>query len=375
MVISSIILLTIYSLLILLFVRGLHRLKPLESVKSTASSNFTIVIPFRDEAENLTFLLESISKINYPLEKFEIVLVNDQSQDESVAVIEKFKLANMMLRLNIVDKVEKSNSPKKDAILTAIEHSKFEWILTTDADCIVPVEWLIIIDQLIQKEHPKMIVAPVSYQTQNTLLSKFQQLDFLSLQGSTMAGFGIGKPFLCNGANLCYYKKSFYEINGFKGNENIASGDDIFMLEKMVQKYPDQVQYLKSNKAIVQTKPEDNISSLLHQRIRWASKTSHYNNAFAKAIGSIIFLTNLYLLVLLGLAFFSVISWQHMGLVFVTKFNLDLLILYPTSMFFKQQDALRSYVVSSLLYPFFCITVVLLSLVTTYEWKGRTYTQ
>ena len=375
MIFVSIAISIIYSILILAFVKGFRSLKVFTYENESEKSGFSIVIPFRNEAENLPYLLSSISEINYPKNQFEIILVNDVSHDDSVKLIEKFRDQNTALNIKIIDKEIKSNSPKKDAIETAIKKSNFEWIITTDADCILPENWLRTMNHLIQKEKPKMIVAPVTYKIENTFLSKFQILDFLSLQGATMAGFGIQKPFLCNGANLCYEKASFKEIKGFSGNNNIASGDDIFMLEKMAVKYPDQVKYLKSTDAIVLTRAQQHISGLLQQRIRWASKTSSYKNPFGKLVGMIIFLMNLYIVVLVFLAFFNHISWHHIGLVFILKFNLDFLLLYPSALFFKQEKSLSSYVSSSILYPFFCVTVVILSFFKKYKWKGRTYSE
>lgn len=375
MIFVSITISLIYSILILAFVKGFHSLKVFTYENATEKSAFSIVIPFRNEVENLPLLLRSISQFNYPVNKFEILFVDDDSNDASVQLIKNFKNEHTRLNIKIINNKKKSDSPKKDAIETAIIESKFDWILTTDADCMPPEKWLRTMDQFIQIENPKMIVAPVTYEEDKTFLSKFQILDFLSLQGATMAGFGIQKPFLCNGANLCYQKKCFEEIDGFSGNNNIASGDDIFMLEKMIEFYPDKIKYLKSNDALMITKAQQNISNLLEQRIRWASKTSSYKNSFGKLVGLIIFFMNLYLIILLFLVLGNYITWHHIGFIFILKFNLDILLLYPTALFFKQQKILSSYVFSSILYPFFCVTVVILSLIKKYEWKGRSYSK
>ena len=139
-------------------------------------------------------------------------------------------------------------------------------------------------DNFIQKNKPKTICAPVTYQVKNTLLEQFQLLDFISLIGTTIGAFGIKNPFLCNGANLCYSKKVFFEVKGFDGNNSISSGDDIFLLEKVLEMYPMDVHFLKSKKSIVSTKPEPTLNKLIQQRIRWASKTSATNNWFGKLV-------------------------------------------------------------------------------------------
>ena len=375
MIIISILISLAYSVLILSFVKGFHNVKLFNSDISTTKSDFSIVIPFRNEALNLPELLQSISQIQYPKNKFEIILINDDSNDNFQNIIKDFKLKNKDVIIHLINNKRKSNSPKKDAIELAIQKSQYEWIITTDADCIVPENWLNSFDHFIQKESPKMIVAPVSYETNNSFLEDFQNLDFLSLQGCTIGAFGINKPFLCNGANLCYNKNAFIEVSGFTGNENIASGDDIFLLEKMVNKYPNQTKYLKSTDAIVKTKPEKNISDLINQRLRWAAKTASYNNTFGKLVGFLVFLMNIWMLILLFLATSKNISWQHFGFIYLIKFNIDFVLIYITATFYHQEKSLKKYLISSFLHPFFIVFVVLFSLKKAYNWKGRTFSK
>ncbi len=375
MIAISILISLIYSILILSFVKGFHNIKLFDSDNLSTKSNFSIVIPFRNEALNLPKLLQSISKIQYPKNNFEVLLVNDDSNDSFQNIIEDFKSKNKDIIIHLINNKRKSNSPKKDAIELAIQKSQYEWIITTDADCILPENWLNTFDNFIQKESPKMIVAPVSYKTNSTFLEDFQNLDFLSLQGSTIGAFGINKPFLCNGANLCYNKSAFIAVNGFAGNENIASGDDIFLLEKMVNNYPDQVKYLKSIDTVVTTMPEKNISDLINQRLRWAAKTTSYNNSFGKLVGFLVFLMNIWLLILLFLATFKIISWQHFGFIYLIKFNVDFILIYITATFYQQEKSLKKYLISSILHPFFVVFVALFSLKKAYSWKGRIFSK
>jgi len=375
MMVVSIIILVFYSVLILMFVKGFDQIELFKPELKNPVINFSILIPFRNEAKNLSSLLESIALLQYPNNKFEILMINDDSTDESKAVINDFKRLHNNIELRLFENKRKSNSPKKDAIEIGITNAQFDWIITTDADCIIPKNWLFSFDGFIQKEVPKMVVAPISYKIKNRFLDKFQNLDILSLQGSTIGGFGIKKPFLCNGANLCYNKDAFIKVNGFEGNNNITSGDDIFLLEKMVQNYPDKVKYLKSQKAIIITKPEKNLRNLIHQRIRWASKTSNYSNIFGKLIGITVFTTNALLVLLLFLATFNKISWQHFGLFFLIKFNVDFILLYKTAVFFKQQDSLKVYLFSSILYPFFIVFIALTSVFKGYTWKDRKFSK
>jgi len=373
MIFTSVIISLIYCALILFFVKGFDKIEIYQTQNKPPKANFSIVIPFRNEALNLPNLLHSLAQLKYSKSKFEVLLINDNSNDDFKKIINDFKSKQIGIDLKVIDNIRKTNSPKKDAIDIGIQTSKYEWIITTDADCNLPQKWLNTMDDFIQNESPKMIVSPVTFQAENKFLDNFQALDFLSLQGSTIGGFGINKPFLCNGANLCYSKSAFFKVDGFIGNDNIASGDDIFLLEKMINQFPEKVKYLKSNEVIVTTKPENNLNRLIQQRIRWASKTSAYNKPFGKMVGVIVFLTNAYLILLITLAMLNKITWQHFGLFFLIKFNVDFLLLYKTSTFFNQQKALKTYLISSVLHPFFIVITALFSFKKGYKWKGRTF--
>ena len=373
MIIFSGIILALYCFLLIAFIIGFDKIENFKITKIKSKTKFSIIVPFRNEAENLEELLRSISTLNYPKELFEILLVNDDSVDESVHLIKNFTPENDKLNIKIITNNRRTISPKKDAIQTAILQANFDWIITTDADCIVPENWLNIFDSYIQKHQSKLIAAPVTYIANKTLLEQFQLLDFLSLQASTIGSFGIHKPFLCNGANLCYEKQAFIQVNGFEGNEHIASGDDIFLLEKLFKQYPDKVHFLKSNEVIVKTKPQKSFKELLSQRIRWAAKTTAFTSRFAKFVGITVLLMNLLVVMTLVLFLFNFIFWELLLAIIITKFIFDYILLSKAYRFYKQPLLFRSYCLGSLFYPFFSMFVAIVSLQTTYSWKGRQF--
>src|SRR5690606_27266036 len=226
MILACFIITCLYLILIGSFVLGFDKVKLFKIENSDSKTRFSVIVPFRNEAENLPVLLESISKLKYPSHLYEIILVDDASGDDSVNTIKKilatFKFnQDAPTNITILNNDRKTNSPKKDAITSAIHIAKNEWIVTTDADCQLPEFWLHSFDEFIQKTNAKCIVAPVTYHFNHQhFLNKFQLLDILSLQGATMGGFGLKKPFLCNGANFAYQKIIFKEMNGFDGNTN-----------------------------------------------------------------------------------------------------------------------------------------------------------
>ena len=239
-----------YGLLILFLANGFDQLKAPIRENRDANTAFSILVPFRNEASNLPHLLNSFVALNYPKNKTEIILINDRSGDDFEQVISEFQHDHKDLNVVLIHGESASDSPKKDAIELGVRMASNPWIITTDADCIVSKNWLQAFNSFIGSDAPKMIVAPVTYFLGKGFLNKFQLLDFLSLQGTTIGSFGLegrgfSRPFLCNGANLCYEKKAFSDVDGYQGNKDIASGDDVFLLEKMYDKFQDKVKFLK----------------------------------------------------------------------------------------------------------------------------------
>ena len=362
----------IYALLIFGLMVGSKMLSSTHRKQTKAKTEFTIIVPFRNEVENLPNLVASIAELKYPKEQIFWLFVNDDSTDDSCKVIHDFSEQFPEIQLQILQNERASNSPKKDAIQTAISKTTTEWIVTTDADCILPKNWLYIFDQEITAKQPKMLVAPVTYKTDVSFFSYFQLLDFLSLQATTMGSFGLRMPFMCNGANLAYQKEAFLEVNGFTGNESIASGDDVFLLEKFVQKWADQVMYVKSREAIVETFPVKNTQQLIAQRTRWAAKSSHFSLSTGKIIGVIILLMNISCCMLPILVFTSSV-WKLLSVLFLCKVMIDSIFLLQIMQFTQQKVRPFQLFISCVMYPFFSSFILFRMFFTKYTWKGRTF--
>ena len=372
MTLIALVITLIYISLIGSFVFGFDKIETFQLKDIPIKTKFTVIIPFRNEAEHLPSLLSSISKLNYPKDKFEIIFVDDESNDTSIKLIEAFQ-KKFKIDSKLIGNIRQSNAPKKDAISTGIKKAKYEWIVTTDADCILQKYWLDAFDCFIQSHEAKYIVAPVTYTNVNSFFDRFQLLDFLSLQGTTIGSFGIKKPFLCNGANLAYKVSFFNSVNGFEGNTDIASGDDIFLLEKAIKKAPQQVHYLKNLYATVFTLPEPKLKNLISQRKRWAAKTSKYSNLFGKFTGISVLFMNALIICLLMITIAGIVNPKILAYTFIIKFGIDFLLLFKTVRFFNQEQYLLSYIFSSIIYPFFSVFVAFASIFKGYEWKERKF--
>ncbi|MDC7994069.1 glycosyltransferase [Altibacter sp. HG106] len=333
---------------------------------------FTVIVPYRNEIEHLPSLLGSLKNLEYPHSMFEIIFMDDASDDGSTELIE-----TMLASIPIPSRIEKTpshtGSPKKDAISHAVQLAEFDWIVTTDADCVVPKYWLRAFDAYLQNHSVQLLAGPVFIKGKQNRREQFQTWDGISLQALTMAGFGNKTPLLCNGANLAYAKNAFLQVAGYHGNTHIASGDDVFLLEKMTTQFPGQTAYLKSPQAIVNTAAEEQWSHIIEQRIRWASKTSKQKNWRNPLIGGIVFLANLWFLLglLLSLLFSELFKYY---LVFaILKVLLDPIILWTCAHFFRKRLSISYYLWSALFYPFVTLWVVFKSTTSGYQWKGRRF--
>lgn len=363
----------LYAACMFTLVIGMKRIPefiPAEKIKP--KTRFSVVVPFRDEAKNLPLLLQTIEKLNYPSEMFEIIFVDDDSTDNSKKYIEEV-IKTTAFSIRIIQNKRTSNSPKKDAISEAIKNSNFEWIVTTDADCNLPKNRLKTFDTFIQKSNSVMVCGPVLYKSNGSFLEDFQQLDGLSLLAVTIGSFGLKNPLLCNGANLAYKKDAFFKVNGFSGNENIASGDDIFLLEKMKKVFPKQVKFIKSKEASVSTKPQENWKSIVNQRIRWASKTSKQKNTVSMILGLLVFLVNFSILTIPFFLIFDIKNWGYFLFLLFFKIMVDYAVVRQTAVIFNKKIAVRKFLLQPIIYSVITTIVVLKSFRGNYSWKGRRF--
>ena len=373
MSIISIAIVCAYIILIVYMIIGFKRVPTFKITQKKSTQPFSIITPFRNEAENLPYLINSISDIDYPKELFEIIFINDDSTDSSVEIIHQF-IANSPINITLINNNRFSNSPKKDAITLGVKSATYDWIVTTDADCIVPKDWLNCFSQFIEENNPSLICGPVTYKNVNSWLSHFQNFELLSLLTFTIGAFGNKKPFLCNGANLCYHKTLFEKVKGYTNNNKIASGDDVFLLENALKSDTAKVCYLKAEEVLVQTKTECTITDTLQQRIRWASKTSHYKNGFGKIIGLLVLLMNGLLISLTILSVLNLNQLKILAYCFFIKMICDgLLILISKSVISNAKFSFFYFFLSSLFYPFFSVYVAIQSIFLPYKWKGRRF--
>ncbi|MFC2096206.1 glycosyltransferase [Bacteroidota bacterium] len=360
-------LITIYSLTILLFVIGWLKLKTFYHTSNLNYIPVSIVIACRNEEDNISQLLDSLINQNYPKEKTEIIIVNDHSEDNTRNIITDFiKDYGYIKLLNS----HQNKTGKKEALDIGIKQASSDIIVTTDADCIMRKEWLSSLVGYYINHKPKMLVAPVTFKSSINIFKRLQTLEFLSLIGSGAGAIGINRPIMCNGANLLFEKSIYLESNL---QNDLASGDDIFLMLQAKSKDKKCIHFIKSKESIVITNAAKNIRSFFHQRIRWTSKSKSYRNFDIIFAAFIVAITNLFIA---GSLVYSMINFSNLFLffsLFITKSVIDLLILIPITNFVNQQNLLWLFLPLQLIYPFYIIIAVILGLLGNFNWKNRKY--
>ncbi len=373
-----------YFLLLLLFVqivlmenyrRWFLKLSIFIPSKKTALTKFSVIIPARNEALNLAQCLLTVLNQQYPVELFEVIVVDDFSTDDTSAVVQRLQqqYPNLqLLQLSQMVYEKQLNSYKKKAIELAIKRATGDWIVTTDADCFVTDQWLINYDNFIQLNNPVFIAAPVKFINSGSFVSIFQCLDFMSLQGITAASVNQGIHSMCNGANLAYSKMVFNEVDGFKGIDNIASGDDMLLMHKVYLKYPDRVQYLHAPSSVVQTLPMATWKDFLNQRIRWASKADKFKDKRIFAVLAFIYFFNLSFFSLPFLAIWHIETWWYLPVMLAAKTIIELRFMLPVAKFFKAEKMLWWFPIMQPVHILYTVTAGWLGKFGNYSWKGRT---
>lgn len=354
----------LYLICIAAFTFGLFNLKErFHSVNKNNLIKVSVLIAARNEEKNIEKLLESLKKQSFPKELFEVIIVNDHSIDNTDEIINDFINKNKELDVKLL-KAEKKG--KKHAISQALHSAINELVIVTDADCVLNDLWIESIVGFYQEEKCKMILAPVLLSPAENLFEKMQVLEHLSLIGSTAGSASIGFPVMCNGANMAYERKAALEVEKFRKDFDIPSGDDMFLLEQFVKCYGhNNVKFLLSKSAVVKTKTCKTIKDFFRQRRRWVSKTKSYTSWKVIVTALIVLFFNLSIISLLVSAFFVPALWSIYILLTLLKFFIDFPLLKNITNFMNQGSLLKWVLPLEIIYPFYVVFTALSGIIFT----------
>ncbi|MCB0731015.1 MAG: glycosyltransferase [Ignavibacteriae bacterium] len=330
----------------------------------------SVIIPFRNEESNILACLKSITSQDYPINNYEVIYIDDNSEDNSLELLEMHsKPDNIKLLRSEFDLADRAH--KKKALKFAIENSKGDIIITTDADCIHGKSWLKIMSEQFD-ENTAFVSGPVEFTSDGSLFSELQKIEFSSLIIVGAGLIGINNPIICNAANLGFRKSVFNEVGGYEDNLNLSSGDDEFLMQKIFRLTDYKIKFCLNSDAISHTNPNKTLNEFYQQRKRWASKGFHYvdNNIVFKLILIFLFYLSIPIQLLLGIFFDSV---------FLILFIINLLLKIGFEFKIVQIDSQRLFRKAKnfhfLLAEFLHIPYIIISGISgifgNYKWKGR----
>ena len=359
----------VYVLIVIYLRKGWSTI-PFFLADKTSDKRVSILIAARNEEENIARTIDAILNQNYPTSQLELIIVDDHSTDRTSEIVRSYGDRGVkLLQLQVGDKL---NSYKKYAITKAIEMASGEIIVTTDADCRMGRNWIRTIMAYFDQNNSFLVSSPVAYSEEKSKFEELQTLEFLYLIGLGAAGIGNGNPTTCNGANLAYRRDVFFEMGGFKGIDNLASGDDELFLHKVAEKYADRIGFCKSREAIVYTDAKPDLASFISQRKRWASKSTKYKDKKVIVLGVCIWLFNLALICsLLGfLLLLPALNWWLLT-AFGLKMLVELLFMIPVLTFAKRSELLKYLPFLTVIHTFYLVYIGVAGNIGKYDWKGR----
>jgi len=323
----------------------------------------SVIIPARNEGKCIGLLLQDLTKQHDY--RFQAIIVDDHSEDDTREVVRHEADRDNRFQLH-----RSGGVGKKEALSQGIDLAQGSIIVTTDADCRVGEDWLAGLRACFVDEHIQMVFGGVRMANQ-TFFEKVQAIEFLSLIGVGAATAAIGLPTVCNGANLAFRKTAFESVHGYQGNLHIPSGDDEFLMKKILQKYPGGLRFVNDPRTVVTTAPNADLRQFINQRIRWAGKWKLHQSGFSKVLAAFIFCFYCAVIVLpIGVLMHWVTPAEGLFL-WSFKLTLEFIFLWQVSRFVRVCWSWRAFILLQVVYPFYATLIGLASNINYFEWKGR----
>ncbi|MDP3115028.1 MAG: glycosyltransferase [Candidatus Cloacimonadaceae bacterium] len=356
-----------YILFVIRFYRGYRDYRPqINNRKKTVS----VIVVSRNEAKNLATLMTTLINQDYQKELYEIIIADDDSEDDTETVINRYQ--NMGIPINYMRILGRDNviSPKKQAMEQAIKASHGEIILTTDADCIVPLTW---ISTMVEAFVPgvSMVAGYSSTLLKNwgeaSILHKYEHFDFAGTYMVLGGGYTLGKSWACIGQNLAYTRAAFDAVGGFDKIRHLISGDDVNLMQLM-RRQGHRIIFNFDKRSFVNTLPVKSWHQLVNQRSRWASNMKYqlkFNPEFFFILLTMAFMY-------WGALVMLIFSWKLALIIFALRVCIEhIFISYARSHFNVSARMLRFYPLWLIIQTFFLVFTMVLGQFNLFVWHGK----
>lgn len=362
--------LSIYYLIFLLKIYfGLKKLSPKEA-GNIPNEFVSVIIPFRNEEKNILNTYNNLVNQEYPKEKFEILFIDDFSEDNSLQLLNNQPKESNVFIFTLPDDFSKY-AYKKRALKFGIEKARGEIIVTTDADCLHPPNWLKNLLKFMDY-NTGFVSGPVEFISLDNLFIKMQKLEFAGLVIVGAGLIGSGNPIICNAANIAYRKNVFDLVGGFDSQKNLSSGDDELLMQK-IHRYTDyKIKFALDKNSVVLTYGNSSIKDFYNQRKRWASKGLFYNDHFLIIKLVLIFLFYLSLIIqpILGITVSSIFFISFI-FSFLIKIIFEFILIKKGVELLFDKGILKPYLITQILQIPYIVIAGFMGTFGNFVWKNR----
>jgi cellulose synthase/poly-beta-1,6-N-acetylglucosamine synthase-like glycosyltransferase len=321
---------------ILLWIRaGLRRIS---RQFSDEQPRVSVVIAARNEAANIPALLQALTAQDYPADRSEILIIDDQSEDDTAALVRNCQ--DSRVRLLQTTNRRQVISPKKNALHLGIKNASGEIILLTDADCLPPVGWISGIVRRFTSDVGMVIgFSPCELPELRQFADYLLALESLSLAAVAAGTSGWAFAATCNGRNLAYRRRVFEEVGGFTPIQRFLSGDDDLFL-RLVQNTSWHIRFAYDPSLVVPTQRLESMRRFVHQRLRHASKGFSYSAKKVFAL-VIVYFYNVLIMAAPVIALLNGSGLTVPLLAITVKIGADYLLLHRFAAHMQRQSFLR----------------------------------
>ncbi len=378
----------IYTALIVIFFVGWKRLSLVDQHRD-APVFLSVVVAARDAEKHIRKLLQALATQDFSEGRFEVILVDDYSEDGTAEVVAAFIKAHADPATTLGQDARKPSCRpdfrlvsardhgcrpgKKQALALGISQASGEVIVTTDADCLPPPRWLKRMSACFADPGVAMVLGPLRIRGTG-LFGGMQELEYLSLMGITGGAAGLGHPVMCNGANLAFRKASYLEAGGYEKHKWYASGDDVFLMHDIKKQGVGGIRFIKDHSVVVETEASTGLRPFFRQRGRWAGKAGGYTDFFTLFVGgvvagfnAILFAALVWVIVSRGLPWSGNALWL-VGLAAGLKFLADFLLVSEVARFFGMERRLWLFPLVFLLYPLYVLGALAVGILRRNKW-------
>jgi len=370
---AALLILGLYTFVIGAITKGWWTLNKFKPDISQDSVNVSVIVAVRNEEKHIEALLRGLLQQDYPAQMYEVVIINDHSDDATAEQIEKALAkwnADQSVKVIVLNLEE--GKGKKAAVAKGIEVSTGELILLTDADCQFSKFWVKTMADFYDIKMPQLILGPVRMSNDESFSGRMQSLEFISLIASGAGACSKDFPIMSNGANMGVSRSAFFACGGFEGNMQYPSGDDMFLMMKIKKEFGvGSVKFIRAREAIVDTPAVDSFGEFIQQRLRWVSKSRGYTDPLLIAISILVFLTNALLVSGLVLSLFFGEYANLTAWLFVIKMLVDMPLLYSFCKFVEQKKLIWLVPIMEPLVAIYTLVIGIAGNLGVYQWKGR----